>query len=97
MLADGLPIQDPVGIEMIVARQFTAWEVQRRTVPSRRDGASCSPQAGYCLKQERDLYTTDHTAPTERGGLLCRFQALNCLATIIQSLRDVCPPRRLNR
>jgi hypothetical protein len=70
MLADGLTSGDPVGIEMIVARQFTAWERQRRTVPSRRDGVSCPPQAGHRPEQERDFYKMDHTSPTGRPGFV---------------------------
>jgi hypothetical protein len=34
---------------------------------------------------------TDHTVPTGRVGLLRVFQAMNCLATIVPSLRDNLP------
>ena len=45
-------------------------------------------QVLHDLRLAGTLAHPDHTVPTGRGIALWAFQAINCLATIIQSLRD---------
>jgi hypothetical protein len=72
---------------MIVARQFIAWypckkgnrPVGHVTIGSGRRATIRT------INQPRGK---DQTVPTGRVAFLGTFQAINCLATIIQSLRD---------
>jgi hypothetical protein len=71
---------------MIVARQFTAWDPlgkERRPV---RDGVSKSDRTSLCGKTKLHF----RFIPSLRdGSVFLHSQAVNCLATIILSLRDV--------
>jgi hypothetical protein len=85
---------------MMVARQFIAWIVWRKD-PSRRDGMrdgrpglttlrrSLEKPESLMHKRRTPRYQGNaHTVPTGRCPSWGLFQAINCLATIIQSLRD---------
>ena len=71
---------------MIVARQFIAWNRSNQE-PVRRDGMIRHELLVITLDL-RPPRPTNHTVPPGRTVFLDAFQAINCLATIIQSLRD---------
>jgi len=93
MLARVRHCHRPVGTEMKVARQFTAWEVQKTTVPSRRDRVSWFVRRKFCVREKRGKNHGVRPSLTGRVRLYNVFQAVNCLATLIQSLRDENDPR----
>lgn len=78
---------------MKVARQLPAWN-RHNSVPSRRDGVRWfdQPQRFY-FACDRPNAWIDHTVPDGRICFLTASQAMNRLATLIQSLRDkpFCP------
>jgi hypothetical protein len=75
---------------MIVAWQFAAWERLEKAFRPVRDGLIRLRSSRY-VKQSRAR--TDEIKPSLRDGLVfCVFQAVNCQATIIQSLRDKANP-----
>ena len=68
---------------MIVARL----ESVSKREPSRRDGLILTP--GLIIVTDRSTpIGPNHTVPTGRFPFCPGYQALKCLATIIQSLRD---------
>ncbi len=71
---------------MKIARQFIAWNVpRRRPVPEGR----CEPRTPMYSPPKEEERPVDLIIPSRRAGIcVARFQAINCLATIIQSLRD---------
>src|SRR5258708_31182724 len=73
---------------MKVARQFIAWNTAKNDPNGRgrcvRDVDVEEGQGGKPLDCE-----LNHTVPYGTGRLCGVFQAINCLATIIRSLRDV--------
>jgi hypothetical protein len=75
---------------MKVARQFIAWDVRKKvTVP---EGRCERRYPMYWLPQVEER-PTDPIIPSLRDGSpFWTSQAINCLATIIQSLRDNKPP-----
>jgi hypothetical protein len=71
---------------MNVDMQFIAWYSRANREPSRRARSDrrvvCSPS------KAKRVVGPNHTVPSGTGPLFDSFQAINCLATIIQSLRD---------
>jgi hypothetical protein len=72
---------------MIVARQFIAWNTPKKGEPSRRDGVSRATRHIRRLVRKTSC-RPNHIVPYETGSLRDTLQAINCLATIIPSLRD---------
>jgi hypothetical protein len=71
---------------MIVARQFIAWNSSIEN-PSRR--ARSDPYPRLINRPDRSTpIGPNHTVPSGTDSRLNLFQAMNCLATIIQPLRD---------
>jgi len=74
---------------MIVARQFTAWDPlgkERRPV---RDGVSKSDRTSLSILCGKQSCIFGSYRPSGTGPFFLHSQAVNCLATIILSLRDV--------
>src|SRR5258708_19786226 len=72
---------------MIVARQFIAWDASKnatRPVGTARVGLH---DIFTAQGRQRSLSTQSHRSLRD-GSNFHLFQAMNCLATIIQSLRD---------
>jgi hypothetical protein len=76
---------------MIVARQFIAWTC-RETSPSRRDGMIRSASSSLeSWGGHRARVPNSHRSLRD-GSYPAIFQGINCLATIIRSLRDKSTP-----
>src|SRR5260221_6700170 len=74
---------------MIVARQFTTWDPlgkERRRV---RDGVSKSDRTSLSILCGKQSCIFGSYRPSGTGPFFLHSQAVNCLATIILSLRDV--------
>ena len=71
---------------MIVARQFIAWN-HAAFVPSRRVRSDPNPRLSIVPIVAR-LSDPIIPCPTGRFPLSHGYQAINCLATIMESLRD---------
>jgi hypothetical protein len=72
---------------MIVARQFIAWNPRENGNPSRRGRYDWVRSA--CHDQDDESTAgKGQTVPYGTDSLLNAIQAINCLATFIQSLRD---------
>ena len=80
---------------MIVARQFIAWSVPHKE-PSRRERYDSVDRTFF--DHGRRICGVAQLTPSLRDGspFLGAFQAIDCLATIIRSLRDKvrCVPQR---
>jgi len=83
--ADGLLSRRRDG--MIVARQFIAWN-RAKNDPSRRGRCDRDVEFAEGHGVKRHDCDLNHTVPYETGPLCGVFQAINCLATFIRSLRD---------
>jgi hypothetical protein len=86
---------------MRVARQFTAWYASQNGIRPVGDGVKITSLIGVAFSRAVHLGVTNtrcsngkawgathHTVPPGRVAFLHVFQAVNCLATIIWSLRD---------
>ena len=77
----------------MVARQFIAWVAQRQN-PSRRERCDKSPpelticRRDHSSDRNQDACEYGTSNHSSYRALRDRFQAINCLATIIESLRD---------
>jgi hypothetical protein len=73
---------------MIVTWQFTAWDLRKKAVPSRRD--RMIPIPGLGTAQNLRIPLIDHIIPSRWDGShsLHTSLAVNCQATFIYSLRD---------
>jgi len=71
---------------MIVARQFIAWNRSIEN-PSRRGRSDPYPGL-VSIPDGNTPVGPNHTVPTGRFPFSPGYQAINCLATIIRSLRD---------
>ena len=56
--------------------------------PSRRARYDFTPLLTFRFRFKDAAYPRDHTVPYGTDRLSNMFQAINCLATIIQSIRD---------
>jgi hypothetical protein len=72
---------------MKVARQFIAWN-RGKNDPSRMGRCDRDVEFAKGHGVERHDCDVNHTVPYGTGPLCGVFQAINCLATIIPSLRD---------
>ena len=73
---------------MIVARQFIAWDLSKKRTRPVGGGMARVAMVLFNSATFRDLTYTDQTVPRARPVSWARSQAIYCLATIIQSLRD---------
>jgi hypothetical protein len=78
---------------MNVARQFIAWYPYKKGNRPVGHGMIGSDRRAT-IRTTNQPGGNDQTVPYGTDSRLNLFQAMNCLATIIQSLRDISPYRR---
>ena len=81
---------------MIVAWQFTAWDLSEKAYPSRRDWMICISGLATARTAKNTINRPSHTVPLGQVALLTPFPGSKLPATIIQSLRNKGPGMAVN-